>query len=288
VETSVRRASEFATEARRLAASGDYDQAKEKIDQAAAQYSIGSDTSQRLMSEGAILRVLASVGTQMAAFVHEINGLLGSATALEKAIASIRDDRELPVTARRRLSELLLAIGDLRRAVERQATYLTDVVSPDARRRRSRQRLADRFNAGKRLVEHAAERRGIAIENGIPPDLKSPPMFPAELTLVFSNLLTNAVKAAGKDGHIYASGKAVEDEVIVRVENTGRSVNLERAERWFRPFESTTTEADPVLGQGMGMGLPLTRNILEEYGAAIRFVRPSRNYATALEIRLPN
>ena len=288
VESSVRKAGDLAMEARRLAASGEFDRAKEKIDQAAAHYAISSDTSQRLMSEGAILRVLASVGTQMAAFVHEINGLLGSATALERAVASIRDDRSLPASARKRLSELLLAIGDLRRAVERQAAYLTDVVSPDARRRRSRQRLADRFDAGRRLVEHAAERRSIAIENAIPPDLRSPPMFPAELTLVFSNLLTNAVKAAGKDGQVMASGRAADDHVIVRVENTGRSINLEKSERWFRPFESTTTQADPVLGQGMGMGLPITRNILEEYGATIRFARPTRHYATAVEIRFPN
>jgi C4-dicarboxylate-specific signal transduction histidine kinase len=37
----------------------------------------------------------------------------------------------------------------------------------------------------------------------------------------------------------------------------------------------------------MGMGLTITRNMLEEYGASIRFVRPSRGFATALEIRFP-
>jgi signal transduction histidine kinase len=287
VEISVRRASEHATAARRFAAAGDFAAAKERIDQAAAEYSIGSDTSQRLMTEGAILRVLASVGTQMAAFVHEINGLLGSAQALERAVANLRDDPDLPAAGRRKLSQLLLAIGDLRRAVERQAAYLTDVVSPDARRRRSRQRLADRFNAGQRLVEAVAERRGITIVNDIPEDLKSPPMFPAEVTLVFSNLLTNAVKAAGKGGRIRASGEATDDGVVLRVENSGVAVNPERGEKWFRPFESTTTETDPVLGQGMGMGLPITRNILEEYGATIRFIRPGRGYSTALEIKFP-
>jgi len=287
VEVSVRRAGELATEARRLAAAGDFAAAKDRIEQAAAEYSAGSDTSQRLMTEGAILRVLASVGTQMAAFVHEINGLLGSALALERAVESLRDDSDLPATARKKLSQLLRAIGDLRRAVERQASYLTDVVSPDARRRRSRQMLSNRFEAGKRLVEAAAERQSIMIENEIPEDLKSPPMFPAELTLVFSNLLTNAVKAARANGRVRAVGNMTDDGVVIRVENSGKVVNPDAGERWFRPFESTTTETDPVLGQGMGMGLPITRNILEEYGASIKFVRPSKGYATALEIRLP-
>jgi signal transduction histidine kinase len=239
------------------------------------------------MTEGAILRVLASVGTQMAAFVHEINGLLGSTQAVERAVESLRDDDELPAAARKKLSQLLRAIGDLRRAVERQAVYLTDVVSPDARRRRSRQKLFERFEAGKRLVEAAADRQGVSFSNEIPEDLKSPPMFPAELTLVFSNLLTNAVKAARTNGRIRSSGSMTDDGVVVRVENTGKAVNPDTGEKWFRPFESTTTETDPVLGQGMGMGLPITRNILEEYGASIRFVRPSKGYVAALEIRFP-
>lgn len=288
VEMSVRRASELADEARQLAAVGDIASAQIRINQAAAQFSLGSQTSERLMTEGTMLRVLASVGTQMTAFVHEINGILGSAVALEKAVAKLREDAQLSSAARGKLGQLQAAIGDLRRSVERQASYLTDVVSPDARRRRSRQKLAERFNAGMRLVEHIAQRRGIKITNEIPPELKSPPMFMAELTLVFSNLLTNAIKAAGTDGKIRGQASVEENgSIVLRIENTGVAVNPEKGERWFRPFESTTVETDPVLGQGMGMGLPITRNILEEYGATIKFVRPNRGYATAIEITFP-
>jgi len=44
---------------------------------------------------------------------------------------------------------------------------------------------------------------------------------------------------------------------------------------------------DPILGQGMGLGLPITRNMLEQYGAEIRFVGPSRGFSTAIEILFP-
>jgi C4-dicarboxylate-specific signal transduction histidine kinase len=71
------------------------------------------------------------------------------------------------------------------------------------------------------------------------------------------------------------------------LENTGVAINIAEAERWFKPFESTTVEVDPVLGQGMGLGLPITRSMLEEYGAEIRFVQPSRGFATAVEIIFP-
>ena len=56
-------------------------------------------------------------------------------------------------------------------------------------------------------------------------------------------------------------------------------------ERWFKPFESSTAKVDPILGQGMGLGLPITRAILEEYGSSIRFASPSEGYSTALEIK---
>jgi len=150
-----------------------------------------------------------------------------------------------------------------------------------------RQILTERFETASRLVETAAQRRDIQIVNEIPKDLKSPPMFPAELLVVFSNLLSNAVKAAGQGGRIRATGEASGSDTILRVENTGLVVNPSTGEKWFRPFESTTVQTDPILGQGMGMGLPITRNLLEEYGASIKFVQPTRGYSTALEITFP-
>ena len=288
IELAVKRADRLTSDAKSSAARGDFETARRRIMEAAEQFSQSAELSERLMTEGAILRVLASVGTQMAAFVHEINSLLGKTIELEAVVTEIRSDFSVPNSLRRELGKLHQAIGDLRRSVERQASYLIDVVSPDARRRRSRQNLKKRFERAKSLVEYTANRKEVEILNEIPEDVKSPPMFPAEVTLIFSNLLTNAVKAAGSGGRIRAYAKLSENAgVVLRIENTGKIIDPAKGERWFQPFESTTVESDPVLGQGMGMGLPITRNMLEEYGASIKFVTPTRGYSTALEIILP-
>ncbi len=284
IEASVRRAAEFAQQARIQAAEGDFGSAIEYIDQAAEEFALTSEASERLMTERALTQVLAAVGLQMAAFVHEINALLGMANTLQVALEAISRDRALPASARTRIGQLVGSVGDLRRAIERQASYLVDVVSADARRRRSRQRMAERFDASRRLVQTSADRRGIEIVNDIPSDFRTPPMFPAEVTVIFTNLLTNAVKAAGDNGRIHASGVRDGAVLRIRVENTGAAVPSSEGERWFRPLESTTTEIDPFLGQGMGMGLPITRNVLAEYGATARFVEPSHGYATAVEL----
>lgn len=284
VEESVVRATSLAKQARQEAAAGRVQAAAELVEQAATEFSQGAKASERLLTEPSVMRMLAAIGTQMAAFVHEINGLLGLAQSLEEAIARLRRTSRLGQEARQALANVATRLGDLRRTVERQAAYLGDISAPDARRRRSRQSLADRFDAAVRLVAPRAERQGIRIVNEMPRSLKTVPMFPAELTLVFSNLLTNAIKAAGEGGTIRATATSRASSIVARIENTGVTVDLHDAERWFRPFESTTTRPDPYLGQGMGMGLPITRNMLEEYGAEIRFVAPTDDFSTAVQI----
>ena len=246
-----------------------------------------AEVADETISERALLRVLASVGTQMAAFVHEINALLGGAQTVEQALSRTAEDTNLSRDQRRRLRQIQEAASDLKHGLERHASYLVDVVTPDSRRRRSRQHFAECFDAAVRLVQHQAERRRIEIENAIPPDLKSPPMFRAELTTAFANLLTNAVKAAGTDGKIRAEAFDGDEQIVVSIHNTGAAIDLEDAQRWFRPFESTTWEVDPVLGQGMGLGLTITRSVLESYGATVRFVEAHEGYSTAIELAFP-
>jgi signal transduction histidine kinase len=213
---------------------------------------------------------------------------MGMTEGVEVSLERLYGEQELPRGSRQAIAKVQKLVGDLRRALERQASYLLDVVTPDARRRRKRMSLQERFEAAIRLLQGAADRVGITIINKIPPQLQSPPMFPAELTAVFSNLLSNAVKAAGQEGRIKADGAATRDGVMITIQNSGKRVKVAEGERWFKPFESTTTNVDPVLGQGMGLGLPITRNMLEQYGAEIRFIDPSPEFATAVRVIFPN
>ncbi len=90
----------------------------------------------------------------------------------------ITDSHDLPPELVRSLKRISGAAGELRRGLERQASYLMDIVTPDARRRRSRQYLFNNFNFASRLIQNHAERQHITIENQIPQKLESPPMFP--------------------------------------------------------------------------------------------------------------
>jgi len=277
-------AAELIQKAHRHMSEGDFEAAKDSTAAAFLEIEEVKDEAADEISEHALLRVLASVGAQMAAFVHEINALLGAAQTVEQALSPMFEDPTFSREHRLKLKQIWAAATDLRHGLERHASYLIDVVTPDSRRRRSRQRIAECFDAAVRLVLHQAERRRIEIENAVPSHLKSPPMFRAELTTIFANLLTNAVKAAGRDGKIRAEASDDDDQLTISIQNTGVTVNLEDAKRWFKPFESTTSEVDPVLGQGMGLGLTITRSVLESYGAMIKFIQPSAGFSTAIEM----
>ncbi|CAN5475888.1 hypothetical protein BH11PLA2_BH11PLA2_29860 [soil metagenome] len=244
--------------------------------------------AERVRDTIAMQRVLASLGMQMAEFVHEIRSLLGTSIMMHETVGRLRSDRKIVGESRAALNGLFQSLGDQRRQIERQAAYLVDLTSTDARRRRARLSFADRFDSAARLIAPVAERKEIPLLNEIPPSLKSPPMFPAELTAVFSNLLSNAVKAASTaTGHksIRAIGEAQPSGGRrVVVENTGAVVDLADAERWFRPFESSGVDVDSSIGHGMGLGLTITRDVLEQYGATVRFVPPTSGYATAIEM----
>jgi signal transduction histidine kinase len=259
----------------------------ERIDKVAAAAELAQQSASQEHADQAMLEILASVGLQFSAFIHEVNGLLSEAQAV-RTLAAALDTKGMEPSQRGLVKDIRAGIESLCLTLTRQASYLTEVVGPDARRRRRRIPLSSIARTSLLLLTSSIEDRNISIQQDLPSMIRTPPIFPAEMTIICTNLLTNAIKAAGSGGNILMSGKqASAGGINLRIENTGTAVSLGEAERWFQPFETTTTDVDIILGQGMGLGLPITRRIVSEYGGAVRFVEPSSGYSTAVEVTLP-
>lgn len=237
-------------------------------------------------SEAVQWRVLASLGTELAAFVHEINavGLQISTLARELEVALTMDDLARTRAAIRTARQRGLDLAD---RIRRNATYLVDATSFEGRRRRARILLRERFEAVRQFFDTRIEQKNITVVNDISVDFRTPPMFPSEVSGIFTNLLSNAVKFTDAGGRIEVSAWERGGFCEVQMSNTGVAVDLSRARRFFEAFQSTTERPDAVLGQGMGMGLTITRAFVQEYGGEIDFVEPPPGFATSICFRIP-
>ena len=231
-------------------------------------------------------RVLASLGAELAAFVHEINALGQQIAALLEDLGEAYETATAQVTkaAIRRARNRATDLAD---RIRRNATYLVDATSFEGRRRRTRQPIAARFETVRLFFESRIEQKRLTIENEIDPDLRTPPMFPSEVAGIFTNLLSNAVKFVDPGGRIMVEAKEDGGMFKVRMSNTGQVVDLRRSARLFDAFHSTTERPDAVLGQGMGMGLTITRAFVQEYGGDIEFVQPPSGFSTSIVFSIP-
>jgi PAS domain S-box-containing protein len=89
-----------------------------------------------------------------------------------------------------------------------------------------------------------------------------------KLEQAFFNLINNAYDAIGKDGEItlstaYDKGN---EEVVVRVRDTGKGIPPEIRDRIFDPFFTTKG-----VGKGTGLGLSVTFGIVKAHGGSIDF-----------------
>jgi len=238
-------------------------------------------------NEMSLLRITASVGTQFSAFIHEMNALLAQARAIGELTRLLADDPTLSRSARPIIGHTREAIGELTQNLERQVSFLTEVMSVDARRRRRRLPVEKRVHSAVQLLASQLEQCGQILEVEIDPELRTPPMFSSELLGILINVFSNAIKAAGPSGRIRVHASESDTHLVLSVANTGEAVDLNESERWFEPFESTTSDIDEVLGQGMGLGLPIVRRILDEYSGTVNFVTPEVGFATQINILVP-
>ena len=127
------------------------------------------------------------------------------------------------------------------------------------------------FDLGEQLCqcmlafENAWEKKNLEIETDIPDDvrIKSDPEL---LSLVWNNLISNAVKFTPEGGCIGVAVKTEEQAVTVSVSDTGCGIDPETGKHIFEKFyQGDTSHAT----KGNGLGLALVKRVMDILGSEI-------------------
>jgi PAS domain S-box-containing protein len=102
-----------------------------------------------------------------------------------------------------------------------------------------------------------------------------------QLQQVFMNLMLNAIEAMKETGGelTIRSGLNQEGQLLISISDTGVGLPLENTERIFDAFHTTKP-------QGTGMGLAITRSILESHGGRI-WATPNQGAGATFHFTLP-
>ncbi len=123
------------------------------------------------------------------------------------------------------------------------------------------------------ILSSAIRKQAISVAITISPDDLEVLANGVLLQQVVVNLLNNAVQAMeGADRrHIAISALQDGGTVIISIEDSGSGIAPEHTTHIFEPFFTTKR-----LGQGLGLGLTISKRILSEMGGTIRFENSGR------------
>jgi signal transduction histidine kinase len=128
-------------------------------------------------------------------------------------------------------------------------------------------------------------RRSLQIELRPSPGIPDVHADRTQLERVVLNLLTNAVKFTPDGGRVTVAVEQTGDEVALHVSDTGIGIPDEEQDQVFsRFFRSSLSMASEI--QGTGLGLALTRAVVEEHGGRVE-VSSAVGRGTSVQVTLP-
>ncbi len=224
---------------------------------------------------------LATAGTLAAGMAHEVKNALVAVKTFVDLLLEKNKDAELATLVGREMDRVnkiirqLLKFGSASRPV------------------RDPVRVHDVLDHSLRMVKHQLDGKLISLRRDFKATSDTVAGDNHQLEQVFVNLFLNAVDATGTNGsltvetefisaappEIAAPSYVGRPHVCIRVADTGAGIPEEHLNQMFEPFFTTKNH-------GTGLGLPITRRIIQEHHGRIT-VESQPNKGTTFSIILP-
>ncbi len=203
---------------------------------------------------------LAALGEMAAGVAHEVRNPLGGillyATLLERELDSQSESR--------RLAERIVSAGRHLDAVVSDVLAFSNPHYPQG----SPVALNEMMAEVVALLQPRRVERGCSVSLDVPESLVVAVVEPAQAQRALLNVLSNAIDAAGGNGHVWITLHNDGGDGFSRVEiaDDGPGVSAEHVERIFNPFFTTKDS-------GTGLGLAIVHGIVEAHGGRVDVAR---------------
>jgi signal transduction histidine kinase len=200
---------------------------------------------------------LSTIGRMISTIVHDFRNPM---TAI-RGYASMLEDEVLPPDKRQECARLVVEETDRLSGMIDEILEFTRGAS--TRLQRAPVRVDELTARLRRLLEPDLTSRGIrfAAELGYPGAV---PVDADRLLRAMVNIATNALDAMDAGGTLAVRSRGVNGQVEIDLSDSGRGIPEELQPRIYEPF---FTHGKP---RGIGLGMSITRKIVEEHGGRIR------------------
>ncbi|HEX7947424.1 MAG TPA: PAS domain S-box protein [Phenylobacterium sp.] len=221
---------------------------------------------------------LTALGEMASAMAHELNQPLTAAASFMKGCLILLKRKPLDEA---RLEDMISQGADQALRAGQIIRRLRDFVSKGEAERRI-ESLPQLLEEAGALAMVGARERSVRLRYDIDRRVNLVLADKVQIQQVALNLIRNGIEAmedsVNKD--IFVGAKPVADDMVeVYVSDTGHGISPEAAEQLFQPF--MTTKA-----QGMGIGLSISRTIIEAHGGRI-WVEPNPKGGAIFRFTLP-
>jgi C4-dicarboxylate-specific signal transduction histidine kinase len=223
---------------------------------------------------------LTAMGEFAASIAHEVNQPLTAVTNNSSACLRLLTDRNLdPEVLRRALEDI---VADATRASAVIARIRAFIKKAPAEK--SELDINEVIQEVLALADHELQKKRIFVECELTKTLPLVLADRVQLKQVLLNLITNGIEAmtavTDRPRVLWVQSQADESgEILVAVRDAGIGLLGSEADRLFTPF--FTTKAS-----GMGMGLPISRSLVEGHGGRL-WVTPNSPHGATFSFTLP-
>jgi signal transduction histidine kinase len=218
----------------------------------------------------------------MSSVTHELRTPLTSIRALAELMV---DDADMPVEQRQRFLGIVVAETERLSRLVNQVLDMAKIESGQAEWHNTDVDMGALARQAAQTVQELLRERGAVLELVLPASLRTLRGDPDRLTQVLLNLLSNAAKFVPPlGGRVLLRLLGDAQGLTVEVQDNGTGVPVEQRALIFEKFRQGGNAANRP--QGTGLGLPISRQIVEHHGGRLS-LRPDTGQGACFAFTLP-